>query len=181
MPSIILKPDQDSCRKPDKGMFLAGPIQGTSDWQSKAIEYIDGSTQDRTDMFFIASPRSNSYNRTVGFSQAEYESQVDWEQKYIETSFYCDNSTVLFWCANEEEHTCKRSYAQTTRFELGDLFGRVNEIDKNMNYNHANKVAIGLDSNYSGSKYIRYRASKLGIQVYDNLQSLCDHGIRNLK
>jgi len=97
-------------------IFLAGPIQGSSDWHANAIEIISKISPEVN----IASPR-----RYVGikyvkgdFTPEMYNEQVDWETHYLNNA--AKTGLVMFWLAKEFEHRCDRAYGQTSRFELGE-------------------------------------------------------------
>jgi hypothetical protein len=70
----------------------------------------------------------------------------------------------LFWLANEAEHDCGRSYAQTTRFELAEWKVR-HERD-------GTRLVIGIDSRFAGAKYIRRRFAQdcPGVSVCSTLE-----------
>lgn len=55
----------------DDIIFLAGPIQGADDWQSKAIKYLNKNRDDQD--FVIASPRLEYKAKDF-----DYDKQVEW-------------------------------------------------------------------------------------------------------
>ncbi len=137
-------------------IFLAGPIQGAPDWQSKAVEIIKA-TRAR---IIIASPR-----RLCLPQDFQYVEQVDWETDSMERTQA--NGVVLFWCPRESHHIDDRSYGQTTRVE----YGRCIE-------NHrftGSKMVLGMEIGFSGTKYFRYLAEKYypEMPIFDNLRDAC--------
>ena len=151
-----------------KTIFLAGPIQGTSDWQTKFANKISNKISSN---YEIASPRME-YKP----SEFDYDKQVDWETEYLTKA--SKNGLIVFWLANEEEHDPKRCYAQTTRFELATW------LERQKNSNGAIKIAIGIDKNFSGGKYIikKIEEEYLDIEnIYDNMDDLIEHVIEIAK
>ena len=121
-------------------VFLAGPIQGAPDWQSEARNMLWTSVPKVS----IASPR-----REGNLTLAE---QVDWESHYLRRA--AKDGVILFWLANEKMRVAGRAYAQTSRFELGEWVTR-REEDPSI------KLVIGIDSKFSGGRYIAHRISRL--------------------
>lgn len=117
-------------------VFLAGPIQGTYDWQSEASQIIQSLNPDVT----IASPR-----REVLEENFDYDEQVNWELHHLKHAG--EKGAVMFWLARETQHNPERAFAQTSRIELG----RWLERSRFLGY----KLAVGIEEGFSGSKYIR--------------------------
>lgn len=138
-------------------VFLAGPIQGTNDWQKDAINFLEEELNDIT----IANPRNEYINE-----EFDYDKQVDWETKYLNRA--SKKGVILFWLANEKEHLCNRAYAQTTRFELA-------EWKTKHQYNNDIQIVVGIDSNFSNSRYIRKRLIEdcPKIEICDSLEKTC--------
>lgn len=148
-------------------IFLAWPIQGAYDWQSKAIEIITNKAPE----LYIASPRRNlraEYSKG-DFTAEMYNEQVDWETFHLRKAG--ENGVVLFWLAKEFEHRCNRAYAQTTRFELAEWKMR-HERDKA-------KIAIGIEEGFTNAKYIRRRFSQdcPEIVIRSTLEETCGDAI----
>ena len=114
-------------------LFLAGPIQGSKDWQRSAIEKIRNSDKN----VHIANPR-----RDYAPGEFEYTKQVDWERYYLKRAF--QNGAIMVWLAKEYKHRRDRAYAQTTRFELGELLGK------------GAKAVVGIEEGFTGAKYVRH-------------------------
>ncbi|MGV8087399.1 MAG: nucleoside 2-deoxyribosyltransferase domain-containing protein [Candidatus Woesearchaeota archaeon] len=149
-------------------IFLAGPIQGTTDWQSIAVNYLI----EKAPTVYVASPR-----RTIKFegefSAQMYAEQVDWETHHLRHAGKF--GVILFWLAKESEHNPNRAYAQTTRFELAEW---------KMKHEYENvKIVIGIEEGFSGAKYIRRRLSQdcPNIKIFSTLKETCDYAITLLK
>jgi len=136
-------------------IFLAGPIQGAPDWQSKAQEII----QEIDPNVVVASPR-RSFNKEL-----EYNEQVDWETYHLRKAG--ENGVIIFWLAKEETHVCERAYAQTTRAELFEWKVR-HERD-------GVKIVIGIEEGFSGTKYIKRRFYQdcPDIKILNTLEDTC--------
>ncbi len=149
------------------GIFLAGPIQGARDWQTEAISLIAEKTKDIKDNFYIASPRTKNWEKGYDF-----EAQIDWETEYLKSaSMY---GVILFWLANESEHFCHRAYAQTTRFELAEWA----TVAIQSNYT---KIVVGIDTNFSGAKYIKHRLKNKNISLCSSLDETVDKTVEIFK
>lgn len=148
-------------------IFLAGPIQGARDWQTDAVAHIHDIDPD----ILIASPRRLAQTRGE-FSDAMYYEQVDWEHDHLDRA--AANGSILFWLSREAEHRCDRSYAQTTRFELGVALGWHRFMGA--------KVVVGIDEGFSNARYIRYTLGKKypGLPILDDLRSTCDAAVSAL-
>lgn len=105
---ILLKPDMPPADLKDKKLvFLAGPIMGAENWQARAAA-------DLADLdVYVADPRRE---KSENF---DYDSQVGWESFYLSRA-----DVVMFWLPLAAAEIKGRSYAQTTRFELGEWLGR---------------------------------------------------------
>ena len=159
---IIYPVDHDRKRKV---VFLAGPIKGTWDWQSLAARRIDSKWDDRCDLV-IANPR------TPDEWHGDYEGQVSWETQWLKTA--SKEGVIMFWLAKETEHTCTRSYAQTSRFELGEWFGK-SEVDAFSK----KRIIVGIERGFSNERYIRRRFA-YGIHVYETLEDTCQEVVNAL-
>lgn len=130
-----------------KMLFLAGPIAGSENWQSKVIE-------DLSDLdIYIANPRRE---KDPNFN---YEHQVDWESKHLAKA-----DVIMFWIPNAIEDIEGRSYAQTSRFELGEWLAKTNY---NRDYT---KVVLGVEDGFPGKRYFQERAKNTNVTIYDNYE-----------
>ncbi len=141
---MILTPPHYSL-KPGPTIFLAGPILGAPQWHEKAIKLLDRPE------WCIASPaRDRSPEDTDFFAQ-----QVTWETYWLQVS-----DVILFFLAEEATHKCTRSYAQTTRFELGEWLVK-----------NPAKLVIGADTKFTGLRYIHERYPD--IIIHETLEETC--------
>jgi hypothetical protein len=159
---LILPPDRIGVKGPV--IFLAGPIQGTRDWQSESIKFVRMHAPELN----LASPRREYLPK-----EFVYEKQVDWETYYLHRA--AENGVIMFWLAKENEHDCSRAYAQTTRFELAEWKVR-HEHDRI-------KIVVGIEDGFSGAKYIRRRLSQdcPDVKIYDTLKDTCLAAIEKAK
>jgi len=126
----------------DVVVFLAGPIQGAPNWQDELIEKITSgfSKMSFNKNIIICSPRRGAMEDTF-----EYNEQVNWESYHLDLA--AKNGVIVFWLPVEEVHIEGRSYAQTTRFEIGEWFGKGQSIP---NF----KIVVGAEVGFSGARYI---------------------------
>lgn len=139
------------------GIFLAGPIQGTSDWQTEAIKIISL----LNDKLAIFNPRRDYLDE-----EFVYEKQVDWETHYLREAG--KNGVILFWLAKEHAHNPERAYAQTSRFELAEWKMRYERDGA--------KLVVGIEEGFSGARYIKRRLSQdcPNLPICDSLQTTCE-------
>jgi hypothetical protein len=154
MPVRVLLPP-DIVPVDSKVIFLNGPIQGTDDWQAKAIEILEGLGGD----FVIANPRRSRFNDAF-----DYNGQVDWETHYRKLA---ENGVNLFWLARETEHDTGRAYAQTSRFEIAESMQRHIQRDA--------PLVVGIEEGFTGHRYIRRRFSQdvPDVAIVDTLEETC--------
>jgi len=142
MKNLIMAPDYLSLKGENKKwkVFLAGPIQGAEEWQFTLPEIED---------VLWLSPRRND-KVLNDFNHAE---QVQWETDALRMA-----NIVLFWIPKEKEVVSARSYAQTTRFELGENMAR------------GKRIILGVNDEFPGRQYFEYKATK-----YKNVIGGCVH------
>lgn len=158
--------------------FLAGPIQGAKHWQNEAIRLL--SVEIKVPAWIIASPR-----RSDDTWQNDYDGQVEWETRWL--AMAGRTGVILFWLAKEDQHRCDRAYAQTTRFELGEWFGRFDTSSDGVN------LVIGIEEGYTGARYVRKRIGDwvrrfnrmhdytIDFPIYDTLEATCAATIKKLE
>ena len=141
-------------------IFLAGPIQGSIDWQSEAIKIIQAKSQN----VIIASPR-----RAVFDKEFNYDEQVDWETHFLNEA--AKRGVIMFWLAKENEHIPGRNYAQTSRFELGEW--------KAKHQLRGAELVVGIKPGFSGEKYIRKHLSQdcPEIEIQNSLEATCSKAV----
>lgn len=143
-------------------VFLAGPIQGAPDWQKEIITRFEKKWKDEV---LFCNPRRSVYQD----GEFNYQEQVDWETTYLNVA-----DLILFWIPPMETSIEGRSYAQTTRTELGEWLDKCKTSGKPM--------ILGIDPSISGFKYIQKRAPEdFGIKVIDNFDMVCQELELNLK
>lgn len=149
-------------------IFLAGPIQGSYKWQEKAIQIISKIAPE----VYIANPR-REIDLDKEFSPEMYNEQVDWETYHLRKAG--EKGAILFWLAKETKHLCERSYAQTSRFELGEWKTRHEKDGANL--------IIGIEEGFTGAKYIRRRLAQdcPKIMICPTLEETCKEAIRLAK
>ena len=158
---ILIAPDYESVA--GKLIFLAGPIQGAEDWQKKAISLIT----DGNESISIASPRGG-----YEYRKFDYDTQVNWETFYLNRA--AQEGLILFWLAKEKEHSCDRSYAQTTRYELAEWLTKHQQ-------NPDIKLAIGIEPGFTGERYIRKRIGEdcPELRIESTLEAVCKSAAGN--
>lgn len=149
-------------------IFLAGPIQGAPDWQAQASEII----LSLHPSLYIASPRRHIPWRGGDFTAEMYNEQVDWETTYL--NYAARFGSILFWLAKEQDHTCRRAYAQTTRFELAEWKERHLETKRGAG------LVIGIEDGFTGARYITRRLGQEcpDLKIHDNLEATCAEAVR---
>lgn len=142
-------------------IFLAGPIQGTSDWQAAAIQMIHQLAPE----IHIANPRHELINEKF-----DYDAQIQWDTYYLHQA--AQEGAILFWLASEEVPTPGRAYAQTTRFELAEWKIR-HERD-------GARLVVGISANFSGRNYIKKRFSQdcPSVPLCSTLQATCEFAVQ---
>lgn len=146
---ILLKPDMPPADLKDKKLvFLAGPIMGAENWQARA-------TADLADLdVYVADPRRE---RSENF---DYDRQVGWESFYLSRA-----DVVMFWLPLAAAEIKGRSYAQTTRFELGEWLGRTD-----FNRRPGKTVVIGIEEGFAGKSYLCKRCEGTPCTVFDTYE-----------
>ncbi len=137
-------------------IFLAGPIQGASNWQTEAASII----HDLDPLIIVASPRRDYPEGTF-----VYEKQVDWETHFLRQAGRI--GVVGFWLAAQTVDTPGRAYAQTTRFELAEW--------KMRHEYQETKLSLGIEEGFGNARYIRRRFEQdcPDVNITDNLYGMC--------
>lgn len=140
---ILKAPEYNKTINDDFVIFLMGPIQGAEEWHDKFFKKISEIKTEKN--IIIASPKRDNIEDFI------YSEQVDWESYYLDKA--AKNGLIFCWLAKEKEILKGRSYAQTTRFEIGEFFS----YKKKNNLN----IIIGADKSFNGTKYIEYKFKQL--------------------
>lgn len=145
-------------------IFLAGPVQGASDWQTETAHDLLAATDDTVVVF---SPKRTAEDQL----RFDADEQKAWEFTTRDTTRRL-GVTAFWWAAQDFTIPYKsgRAYAQTTRIELGEAAGW-KAFDSNV------KAVVGFDPAYSthggGSEsYVRSLCELRGIEVVDSLDEL---------
>ena len=149
-------------------IFLAGPIQGANNWHEEAVKII----QKHAPEINIASPRRNMNIEHKDFATEMYKEQVDWETKHLRRAG--KEGAVIFWLGKESKHICRRAYAQTSRFELGEWKAR-HEFK-------GSKLVVGIEEGFSNGKYIKLRLSQdcPKVPICNSLEETCLKAIEEI-
>lgn len=162
-------------------VFLAGPVQGSPDWQTPTADILLAA---RTDLE-VASPR-RTIEHVGSFDANEAEKQVAWEHTALRRS--AQLGAIIIWLSAQDhalEYTKDRAYAQTTRIAIGEALGWARPVANLKNPDWDFPVNVGIDPRYGdnggGSEsYIRIKSKLLGIPVYDSLDQVIEETIRHV-
>jgi hypothetical protein len=167
---VLRAPEYDNISTFEKNediiVFLAGPIQGAPDWQEDFILKIQKElTNIKTNInIIIASPK-----RLEKSKDFDYDEQVNWESYYLNKA--SKQGVIVFWLAKEKEKVEGRSYAQTTRFEIGEWWAKGQSITDF-------KIVIGSQKEFEGQRYIEkkfkdeYPNFKLNSNIDDMIKDI---------
>jgi len=135
---VITAPDDPPTMTCPSGpmVYLAGPIQGSANWQMEAIQILD----DLAPELHVASPRAKDFKGGA-------ERFLAWEQQALVRA--AADGVVLFWLAKETKHHCSRPYAANARFELGELAVKA--------ATGLLCVVVGIEQGFPGGKYLQRR------------------------
>ena len=162
-PPTHLAPHQFAQRYP---VFLAGPVQGTHDWQAEFGDYLAAAS----DAILPMSPRgSDEVYAAPDFSVIE---QIRWEKRHIRIAR--DMGHLSVWFAPEEYPIPGRAFAQTSRIELGRFVGW-RDLDRSI------RLSVGIDPDYHGGNraYIEELCAELGIPCHASSEALLDEIVAN--
>jgi len=163
-PIVILPPRKELTR----GLpiiFLAGPIQGTWNWQREATATLTSAGY----RGWIASPRPTTLSDEA--SLPDYHEQIGWEHHHIRKTLL--KGVVMFWLAKESAHDPDRSYAQSSLFEIGWVLGH-------RMHDPRAKIVIGIEEGFSGARYVRRTFEKYApeVPIFDALADTCKETVR---
>lgn len=133
--------------------FLAGPVRGGGDWQSKAY----GLIKETMGPAFTAAipmryPEEHSLRREalVADPSAEpFERQMAWERHYLKLAGIRSSvpGCLLFWLANESEsepHPGPEPFAMDTRREMGEWYTRLEFLPGDV------RMVVGAEEGFHG-------------------------------
>lgn len=144
-------------------VFLAGPVQGTPDWQTPLAYKLLEARHD----IVVMSPRRTSCDQAL----FEPDEQKLWE--FTTRDYTRQLGVTAFWWAAQDHaipYKSGRAYAQTSRIELGEAMGW-------RTYDASIPVVVGFDQDYEkmggGSEsYIRSLCEDRDIVVVDTISDL---------
>ena len=143
-------------------VFLIGPIRGAPDWQGEATQCLTA----RHPNVHVFSPRSEMWSQGLPKEEKDalFDAQVDWEHVHI--SHAIRHGVICAWIPPEIETVEGRSYAQTTRFEMGVLFG-LTMISKLIGFVPGSEVrmAVGAHEEFSGRRYMQHTLGRSGVTI----------------
>lgn len=163
---LLLPPHYTDVEDEPPIVFLAGPIQGSPDWQTPTADRLLAAH----DRLLVASPRRTELDEN--FNKRK---QVEWELDHLWLAMNLGG--VAFWFAAQDHslpYKSGRPYAQTSRVEIGAV-SMAQRIDP------TTRVWVGFDPEYSGNgggseEYIRLaRTWFVGVdEVYNSLDEMTE-------
>lgn len=147
--------------------FLAGPVRGGDDWQTKCCEEI----RKHLPNFHAALPcRYQEDHPLIPFRMTgkddHFDRQLTWERHYLDMA--AATGCIIFWLPNESKvnpRVGSDPYAMDTRGELGEWRGRLMH-DPNL------RVIIGAEPDFPGLSQIQRNfsfATKSDFPIYGTL------------
>ncbi|HEY8886488.1 MAG TPA: nucleoside 2-deoxyribosyltransferase domain-containing protein [Candidatus Microsaccharimonas sp.] len=151
-------------------VFLAGPIQGSPDWQTATAKKL----LDQLPNTHIASPRRVAESH----DEFKYNEQVLWELNHLRRANKL--GVASFWFAARDfslPYEKGRSYAKTTRNEVNRAYGWYDF--------QPFPLVLGFDPDYTptggeGERHIVAMANELKLPVYDSLDDVISQTILQL-
>lgn len=153
-------------------VFLAGPIQGAPNWQTEAATNLLSTCNE----LVVASPRRSAVGPNF-----DYDEQVAWEKHHLRRA--AQLGSIGFWFA-AQDHSLPyeegRSYAQTSRIEIGRIFGWTD-----YNPGLSGHVVVGFDNQYTANgggsqRYIERMSDEKEIVITRTLDEFTDSLARSL-
>lgn len=126
-------------------VFLAGPMKASPrGWRNKLVK---AATEMGMDNITFISPRYTTMRMPSN--------QVQWETQGLRM---CD--VALFWIPNKDPKAelGTRVYAETTKMELAENLAR------------GKKVILGIDSEISGTRHMKFLAKRYGVKVHPSME-----------
>lgn len=154
--------------------FLAGPIRGGGDWQSRMCEIIEHSDPD----CIVACPHrwgpGHSFaNRCMPGEEGRFERQTDWERFYLAVAgehIGAEYGSIIVWLEPQQESRPPEAgvYARDTLGEIGEWRGR-------LMYEPGLRIVIGADPDYDphGVNIMQYnfeKALRRKFPIYRSMQ-----------
>lgn len=151
-------------------VFLAGPVQGTDNWQAEAADIL---LQSPVNMSII-SPRGNQELYNAPSAWLERGEQNPWEKHHLRLAR--DTGVLAMWMAEQTYETPGRAYAQTSRIEFGRIAGW-------LDYKSDIKFVFGISPRYQGGNatYLQEVCAEHNISVQHDLGDWCLEIIERLQ
>lgn len=151
-------------------IFLAGPIQGAPDWQSKATELIRHNAGLSPLGVVIANPR----RPVLDSENFNYSEQVEWEKTHLRRA--AEHGVIIFWYAQQdpgEPYEEGRPYAKTT-------FGEINRVAGWLDYNSQINVVVGIEPGFDGlsRRYTEELLLEKSIPQLTTLEQVAEAAVR---
>ena len=168
MSEFIIPPHNIS--QPDNPVvFLAGPVQGSYNWQAVAANQLLASPSAMS----IISPRGapELYKKPSAWLDAEQ--QTPWEKYHLRLAR--ETGVLAMWMAAQNYETPGRAHAQTSRIEFGKIIGW-------MDYDPTMRFVFGVDQLYnSGNQtYMEQDCKDHSIPIARSLDEWCEQIIQKL-
>mgnify|MGYP000063490190 CR=1 FL=1 len=166
----ILPLGYSECKPDAPVFFLAGPVQGASDWHTVFCKEIQ--KQMGTQDFYVAIPKRYRKDPDGFVKQnqdkptAFWDTQNAWERHYMEIA--SKSGCLIFWLPVEDEG-CPRDdgcpYAMTTRGEIGEWRGRYM-------HDRSIKIVVGADNRFKGLRTIHenFLAIDYNFPIYESIK-----------
>ncbi len=132
--------------------FLAGPVQGASDWHTAFCVELERQMGSKD--FYVAIPKSYKKDpeclvrKNQANSTAFWDTQNAWERHYMERA--SKQGCLIFWLP-AEDMDCPRDdgcpYAMTTRGEIG-------RWEANYMHDRSVKIVVGAETRFKGLRTI---------------------------
>jgi hypothetical protein len=168
-------PVQPKIGRFEHGLFLAGPIEGADDWQSRTIEIIRSTGSHTLNLIHIFNPRRQTEMRDTRLDPENYKIQTFWEQDQL--ALAADIGAHLFWLEARNPklpYTSGREYARTTIKELCMSIGGIF-------YGDGIKMAVGIDPDFDDPshnlRYCRETLKRLHIPIRSTLEDTCSEAL----
>ena len=157
----------------DVVVFLAGPIQGAEEWQESFADKIQKEFKETKlrKNIVIASPRRLIKPDKDKF---DYDEQVDWESFYLDKA--SKQGVIVFWMPVASEKIEGRSYAQTTRFEIGEWWAKGQKID---NFS----IVVGAQKDFDGRRYVekKFKEKYENFELHSNEKQIIGEIVKQIK
>lgn len=164
--------------------FLAGPVRGGDDWQSRCAFLLEESLRDKVAEFHVAIPHRYENGHVALRHEAEgkeeFVRQLPWERHYLDLASGWEpgiaNACILFWLPCESTVNPREDgpYAQDTYGELGWVRGMA-RAKKDL------RVVIGAEPDFHGYSQIKRNAqADFGpdFRIYSSLEETVEAAIK---